>query len=181
MASKKNKKGVTGKAITVANEPEVSPVADIDTAVGVLENYTSPEVYSDIKYMGEEKQYSSLSQLRKSQEDRDVSYPVHAQESGVPEWPVIEPEVTLVDVDIIPVEQPSIVSHPSVGVRIYQERDEAYTVQAGDLLLHPELSQQGVQLHDTVAYGSKWVLKSIVKGGEQQQVAWPVSISSQRY
>lgn len=135
MASKKIKKGVTGKAITVASEPLVSPVVEVDpdATLGTLESPTFP--------------------------------------------PVIEP----LDVDLIPVEQPSIVSHPTVGVRIHQERDEAYIVQAGDLLLHPELSQQGVQLHDTVAYGSKWVLKSIVKGGEEQQVSWPVSISSQRY
>lgn len=139
MASKKVKKGVTGKAITVANEPLISPVVvvDSDATLGTLDNPTFP--------------------------------------------PVIEPEVKDVEVDIIPVEQPSIINHPSAGVRIHQERDEAYTVQAGDLLLYPELSQQGVQLHDTVAYGSKWVLKSIIKGGEEQQVAWPVSISSQRY
>jgi hypothetical protein len=56
-----------------------------------------------------------------------------------------------------------------------------YTVQAADLNAHTELSEQGVQLHDQVAYDSLWVNKwSTGAHDATVRVPWPTPIGAEK-
>lgn len=93
-------------------------------------------------------------------------------EPEIEEAPIIESAI-----EEIP-DEPKV--HP-VGVRIQAENDEPYTIQAGDLNNYPELSEQGVHYGQKVKYGSLYVLKSAIRGGDKQPIAWPTSVSSKIY
>jgi hypothetical protein len=58
---------------------------------------------------------------------------------------------------------------------------ELYTVQAADLNTYPELSQQGVQLHNQVKYGSLYVWKKATASGDGVvQYPWPRSTGNEK-
>lgn len=58
---------------------------------------------------------------------------------------------------------------------------ESYTVQAADLNAYPELSQQGVQLHNRVKYGSLYVWKKATAEGDGVvQDIWPRATGNEK-
>lgn len=61
------------------------------------------------------------------------------------------------------------------------ESSNLYEVQAHDLNVHPELSQQGVQFKDEIEYGSKWVFKYTTASKEDSfREAWPRDIGQEK-
>lgn len=81
--------------------------------------------------------------------------------------------------------EPIIEETPEPSVEEYNhvitEIPGLYEVQAADLNAYPELSQQGVQLYDHVAYGSLYVLKKATADGDDiVQQAWPLETGNEK-
>lgn len=60
-----------------------------------------------------------------------------------------------------------------------EENPELYEVQAADLNMYPELSQQGVQLYNKIIYGSVWIKEwATAAKTSYNTVPWPRKITA---
>lgn len=94
------------------------------------------------------------------------------------EVPAIEEATETEEVRKYPLTPEEVVQERPVGVYINSEKPELYTIEAYDLNAYPELSQQGVQYGDKVAYNSLWVYKSsTAEGAKDTKSRFPSSTS----
>lgn len=109
---------------------------------------------------------------------QEAPAPEPVAEIAVPETAVIDEETGLTPQEV----QQRTEIGKTEAISFGSERDDLYTIEAADLNRYPELSGQGVQYGDRVAYGSLWVLKSATAGGAADtRTPFPQSTSSKKF
>lgn len=96
--------------------------------------------------------------------------------------PVVEektPDVITPDAEpVIQVQSPETDEELPL-IEVPEENPDLYTIEAADLNVYPELSQQGAQLHDQVVYGSLWINEWATAAKESYvKSPWPRNTSA---